>query len=650
MTLMSENKPLFPIESFLSARVLLSPQLANGRVYFVSDLSGCMSIYSMKRSGSLPTPLLPSGLALQNPHLMIGYNYYVLPKLEKVLVMIDENGNENYQPCFVPIEGGIPEPVFGDKYKNEQIACVHCDAENNVAYFFRDDRKTPNMECLKVDMKTLEITSLGTSIYGNYFNGANAVNTKVILADGYTAADTVLYIWQHGWPERKLLHGIPLQQRGDKKVEPSGIGTCGFVENDTALLFKSNLFKDEGSLTYMPLSAPGKVIEATVKGLRHTGTGEFIDIKQVKNNRFLIEYNIDGCSWVYESDFRLSNGVPTFKITKTLVGLPPLSNGVVLGTHFELKNKEDPSTADYVLAFTKANSPSQLYLLPHGNKGLIKLSEERVLGIEQKFLSEGEDASYTSFDGLRISARLYLPSEQLGFKGPRPLILYVHGGPQSQERPDFTWFSMPLIQFLTLNGFAVFVPNVRGSTGYGLKFMKTVDHDWGGKDMKDQVEGLQMLKKDPRIDSSRRAVVGRSYGGYMTLMLASNHPELWKASCDMFGPYNLITFLNRLPETWKTYFRLAIGDPEKDKEFLKKRSPITYLKNFRAPMLIVQGKNDPRVILQESKDVVNDLRANNVEVEFLVFEDEGHDVLKFKNKVTCYNKIVDFFKKHLKVT
>lgn len=647
---MSENKPRFPIESFLSARVLLSPQLADGRVYFVSDLSGCMSIYSMERSGSLPIPLLPSGLALQNPHLMTGYNYYVLPKLEKVLVMIDENGNENYQPCFVPIEGGIPEPVFGDKYKNEQIACVHCDAENNMAYFFRDDRKTPNIECLKVDMKTLEITSLGTSIYGNYFNGANAVNTKVILADQYTAADTVLYIWQHGWPERKLLHGIPLKRRGDKKVEPSGIGTCGFVENDTALLFKSNLFKDEGSLTYMPLSAPREIVEVTVKGLRHKGMGELVDIKQVKNNRFLIEYNIDGCSWVYEGDFRLSNGVPTFEITKTLVGLAPLSDGVVLGTHFELKNKEDPSTADYVLAFTKANSPSQLYLLPHGDKGLIKLSEERVLGIDQKFLSEGEDTSYTSFDGVRISARLYLPSKQLGFKGPRPLILYVHGGPQSQERPDFTWFSMPLIQFLTLNGFAVFVPNVRGSTGYGLKFMKAVDHDWGGEDMKDQVEGLEMLEKDPRIDSSRRAVVGRSYGGYMTLMLASNHPDLWKASCDMFGPYNLLTFLNRLPETWKTYFRLAIGDPEKDKEFLKKRSPITYLKNFRAPMLIVQGKNDPRVILQESKDVVNDLRANNVEVEFLVFEDEGHDVLKFKNKVTCYNKIVDFFKKHLKVT
>ncbi len=604
----------------------------------------------MKAHGSLPVPLLPSGLALQNPHLMAGYNYYVLPELQKVLVMIDENGNENYQPCFVPTDGGLPEPLFGDRSKNEKIACMHCDAENNVAYFYRDDRKTPNVECFKVDLTTLEITSLGTSIYGNYFGGANADHTKVILADQYTAADNVLYMWQPGWPERRLLYGIPLPQREDKKVEPSGIGACGFVNDDTAVLFRSNLFRDEGSLSYMRLSAPDEIVEVVVEGLRHTGFGVLAYIEQVKKNRFLVGYSIDGCSWLYEGIFRLRNGAPTFEITKTLVGLPPLSDGVVLGTHFELKDKEDPSTADYVLAFTKANSPSQLYLLPHDDERFTKLSEERVLGIPEKFLSAGEEANYRSFDGTGISARLYLPSEELGFSGPWPLVLYVHGGPQSQERPDFTWFSMPLIQFLTLNGFAVFVPNVRGSTGYGLKFMKAVDHDWGGKDMQDHVEGLKMLENDPRIDSSRRAVIGRSYGGYMTLMLASNHPELWKASCEMFGPYNLLTFLDRLPETWKTYFRLALGDPEKDKEFLQERSPITYLKNFQAPMLIVQGKNDPRVILQESKDVVNDLRANNVNVEFLVFEDEGHDVLKFKNKVTCYNKIVDFFKTHLGVT
>ncbi len=646
---MSENRS-FPIESLLSARLLLSPQLAGDRVYFISDMGGCMSLYAMNRSGSLAVPLLPSGLALQNPHLMAGYNYHVLPKLQKILVMIDEDGNENYQPCFIPLDGGIPEPVFGSKYKGEQIACLHCDAEENVAYFLRDDRKTADIECLRVDLKTLKTTSLGKSVYGNYFNGVNEDHTKVILADSYTAADVVLYQWEPEWSERRLLYGIPLQKRGDKQVEPTGIETCGFVDNDTGLLFKSNLFSDGGSLTYMTLSTPDNVAEVDVSGLQHTGVGELVDVRPVKGNRFLTLYNIDGCSWLYEGVFSREHGPPTFTVTRTLVGNAPLSNGVELGTEFELQNKEDPASADYILAFTKANCPSQLYLVPHEPKDkLILLSEEKVLGIQESQLSGGEDASFTSFDGLRISARLYLPSKELGFEGPRPLVLYVHGGPQSQERPDFTWFSMPLIQILTLNGFAVFVPNVRGSAGYGLRFMKSVDRDWGGKDMQDHVEGLKMLERDTRIDSSRRAVIGRSYGGYMTLMLASHHPELWKASCDMFGPYNLLTFLNRLPETWKTYFKLAVGDPEKDRDFLMKRSPITRLQSFQAPMLIVQGKNDPRVVIQESRDLVDDLRANKVEVDFLVFKDEGHDVLKFKNKVTCYNKIVDFFKTHLKV-
>src|SRR5204862_6699520 len=127
------------------------------------------------------------------------------------------------------------------------------------------------------------------------------------------------------------------------------------------------------------------------------------------------------------------------------------------------------------------------------------VTRERVLGVPAEHFAAGEDASFTSHDGLRISARLYLPSPALGHEGPRPLVYYVHGGPQSQERPNFAWFSMPLIQFLTMNGFAVFVPNARGSTGYGLRYMKQVDHDWGGQDRLDHVHAMTVvLPQDPR--------------------------------------------------------------------------------------------------------------------------------------------------------
>jgi len=640
----------FPIQSLLSARLLLSPQLARGKVYFLSDMSGVISLYTMDQKGSIPEPLLPAGLALQNPHLMAGHNYYVLPKLGKILVMIDENGNENYQPCFIPLSGDIPEPIFGDRYKNEQLACLYCDVEKNIAYFFRDDRKTPDIEGLKVDLATLKVTSLGKSLYGNNWSGVNKNHSTVILADGYTAGDIVLYIWHKGMTERQLFYGIPIEKRiKDQQIPLSGFGTCNFTPDEKSLLVRTNLFSDEGSIGCLAVDNPAYITEVPISGLKHKGNGELVDLKTVHDDLYLLEYNIDGCSWLYECRYHEDKSKRQLEVTRTLCGQPPLEEGVLLGYDFELQKTSGQTKVGYVLSHAKAKIPAQLYLYPTGSRAKTPklLSNERVLGINEKFFSPGEDASYTSFDGLRISARLYLPSKELGFKGPRPFVLYVHGGPQSQERPDFSWFSMPLIQYLTLNGFAVFVPNVRGSSGYGMKYMKQVDHDWGGKDRLDQIEGLKMLEKDPRIDSSRRAVIGRSYGGFMTLTLVSRHPTLWKAACDMFGPYDLISFIHRLPQSWQTFFILSMGHPEKDKEFLIERSPKTYLENIKCPMLIIQGKNDPRVVIAESKDVVEDLKANGVETEFLIFEDEGHDVIKFKNKVICYTKIIDFFKEHL---
>jgi dipeptidyl aminopeptidase/acylaminoacyl peptidase len=327
-----------------------------------------------------------------------------------------------------------------------------------------------------------------------------------------------------------------------------------------------------------------------------------------------------------------------------------MSGGVVLGIESTI-TRTGKKGDGYAFSFTTATNPSQLYVFnprAKGEKRYTALSSERVIGIDRKYLAHGEDFTYDSFDGLRINARLYFPSKTLGFKEPYPLVLYVHGGPQGQERPDFTWFSMPLIQYLTMNGLAVFVPNVRGSTGYGLKFMKWVDHDWGGKDARDHVEGLRVLEKDRRIDSSRRGVIGRSYGGYMTLTLVSRYPDLWRAGVDMFGPYNLLTFLERLPETWRTQLYLSIGHPDKNRDFLIERSPVTYIDQVKCPMLIIQGRNDPRVVEKESSDLAERLKSRGTSVDFLVFEDEGHDVLKFKNRVTCYSKITSFFTEHLK--
>jgi dipeptidyl aminopeptidase/acylaminoacyl peptidase len=303
----------------------------------------------------------------------------------------------------------------------------------------------------------------------------------------------------------------------------------------------------------------------------------------------------------------------------------------------------DPETGRWALAFSTATSPVQLFTVDED--GVRQHTEEVIEGVAGDALSAGEDASFLSHDGTRVSARLYIPEE--AGDGPFPVIYYVHGGPQSQERPDFTWFSMPLIQLFTMHGFAVFVPNARGSSGYGQAYMKMVDRDWGGADRLDHVAAVEMLRKDGRLDTGRMGVMGRSYGGFMTLTLLGRHPDLWAAGVDMFGPYDLFTFLDALPETWKTYMYLAIGHPEEDEEFLRERSPRTHLDDLAAPLLVIQGRNDPRVVVGESDRLVDELRSKGKDIEYLVFDDEGHDMVKHANKVKAYVAILEFFESRL---
>ena len=511
----------------------------------------------MDEAGSVPLPLLPPDIALQNPELIGGESYVVLPTLGKILVMIDQNGDENYQPMLIPLNGGIPESLLGAEYAGQQLRCAKCDTEANRAIFVVDPRDEAIYKTILVDLATRTITELAST---PHLGGPMAVNedwTQVILREMYTMGDVVLYSWAQGSPELQLLYGTPLSAR-PSGAEPqiNGIGSGVFVSGN-GLLLSTSLFTPTYGLGYLNLDQPDTIQPVSIVGIQHEGAnqdwyGEFNGIRAVAEGKYNLFYNIDGCSWVYEGTFDEAN--LRFTVTSVVCGVGDLANGVLEALNY------DKASGRYTAAFSTATTPSQIYLIADGVPQ--PCTSERVLGIPQHLLAPGEDASYTSHDGLRISARLYLPAPELGFNGEHPVVFYIHGGPQSQERPDFTWFSMPLIQFFTLNGFAVFVPNVRGSSGYGIEYMKRVDRDWGGNDRLDHVAAFDHLRADPRLDMDRAGVMGRSYGGYMTLTLAGRHPDLWRAACDMFGPYSLFSFLDRLPPTWRTYFEMAMGHPE----------------------------------------------------------------------------------------
>jgi dipeptidyl aminopeptidase/acylaminoacyl peptidase len=623
------------IESLLSARLFVEPQLARGRLTFVSNLSGHLSLYAMDVAGGVPEPLLPPQIALQNPELLDGMSFHVLPDLDRIVVMIDRDGDENYEPFLIPVDGGFPEQLDA-AFNGRRSHLLDVDVKTGMAYFVAESREESLRFALRANLETGEVERLWQSRYGAFPVAFTPDHERVLFVDGYTMGDIVVYEVVDG--ERRMFHGVPIEERDpDGEYPLSGIHSLHGTASGQGFLLATTLFGDTGYPGHLDLARPNEIARVAVHGLEHDGVGELQRLQHLEGDRYAAAFNIDGCSWVYET--RFDETARTLTAERVLVGKGELAGGVLHGLHF------DEESDRFALAFCTATMPTQLYVL---EPEPARKTRERALGLESELLASGEDASFESHDGLRISARLYLPSPTLGYEGPRPLVYYVHGGPQSQERPNFAWFSMPLIQILALEGFAVFVPNVRGSRGYGLTYTKWVDRDWGGDDRLDHVHAMtHVLPGDERIDVERAGVVGRSYGGYMTLMLASRHPELWRAAVDMFGPYDLLTFMERIPETWKPYFALAVGDPEQDRDFLVERSPRKGIAEIACPLLVIQGQNDPRVVERESRDLVEELRGLGKEVEYLVFEDEGHDVLKMPNRIRCYERIVGFFSEQL---
>ncbi len=634
---------MYRIESLLSARLFLVPQVVGDQIYFISNLNGRNNLYTMKLGGSVPQPLLPGNIALQNPHLIEGRSFIVFPDLGKILVLIDQDGDENYQPALIPMSGGYPEFPFHDTFPNHSVMAIGEKLAQNSVYFIAQSRSESLFTSYLANLATGELDKIGEGMFGMYPMGVNESNDEYILAEQFGIGDAVLYRASRADKTPRHFYGVTLAQRqAGQSVEATAVSNLHFAANGQGLIFSSILFDDSYSLAYMPFTDPSNITPIQLIGIQHSGVGEMERVEHLKDNRYTVQFNIDGCSWLYEG--QLDETTWTMNLTHLLCGMGKLANGVLESATY------DAAGDRFALSFSTATSPTQLYTIEGAARNQIRQhTAEQVLGIAPELLSAGEDASFISYDGLRISARLYLPAAELGYTGPRPLIYYIHGGPQGQERPDFAWFSMPFIQFLTLNGFAVFVPNARGSTGYGFAYMKRVERDWGGQDRLDHVHAMtHVLPQDSRLDVRRAGVVGRSYGGYMTLTLASRHPELWAAAVDMFGPYDLTKFAERVPETWKPFMKMLVGDPETEQEFLQERSPRTYIHQIQCPLLVVQGQNDPRVIEQESRELVEELRGLGRQVDYLLFPDEGHDVLKFENRVAVYNRMTDFFRDWLR--
>ncbi len=268
-------------------------------------------------------------------------------------------------------------------------------------------------------------------------------------------------------------------------------------------------------------------------------------------------------------------------------------------------------------------------------------------------LAKMHPVTIRSRDGLDLVSYLTLPVGSSKFGQPRPdrplpMVLLVHGGPWYRD----SWGYNGYHQWLANRGYAVLSVNFRGSTGLGKSFINAANREWGGKMHDDLVDAVQWAINEGIADPKKVAIMGGSYGGYATLVGMTFTPELFACGVDIVGPSNLVTFMEAIPPYWKPMLDLfvaRIGDhrTEEGREFLLKRSPLTYVDKIRRPLLIGQGANDPRVKKAESDQIVKAMQGKKIPVVYVYFPDEGHGFARPENSM-AFNGITEaFLAKHL---
>ncbi len=253
-------------------------------------------------------------------------------------------------------------------------------------------------------------------------------------------------------------------------------------------------------------------------------------------------------------------------------------------------------------------------------------------------LPEPELHRVDSFDGESVPVFLWEPAGD----GPFPVVVMVHGGPESQLRPAFLPSYTPLQQHLVSRGYAVAAPNVRGSTGYGKRYEHLDDVRLRLDSVHDLAALHDWLATRPRLDASRAVLYGRSYGGYMVLAGLAFQPERWAAGIECVGISNFVTFLENTAPWRRAVREPEYGSIERDREFLVEASPITHVDRIRAPLFIQHGANDPRVPLSETQQIHRVLTGKGIRCELLVHEDEGHAISKLENRIETFERAVAF--------
>ena len=604
----------YPFERYLNVRMAYGASFSPdaSQLSFLTDITGVTEVWSVPVDMHPSSSAWPAQITFRSNRCM---SATFAPKSNTLLITGDVDGNERTQLYLASADGATfdtltikPEVMylFGG-WSPDNLHISYSSNERDARYFDVYER----------NVETGEVTLLFQH------DGTNNVGTY--SPDGHS----LLIMREEDNVHSQLL----LLDRATREVQTltSETGTGPSLYRDAAwsadrrgLYLRTNLNRQFLSLAYLDLATQEMIyLSDTQWDIEHLALTP-------DGKTMALVTNEDGYSQL--ELFDVSNG---WGERKPLLA-PTLPRGVVYETVWSQEGGR------FAITLITPDDSADIWVWDMHDGVVVRATHSATGGIPHEAFITPSLVRYPTFDEREVPAFLYLPKD--GEQRNLPVVVYVHGGPESQSRPEFNG----VLQYLASCGYAVFVPNVRGSTGYGYEYQSLDDVRLRMDSVKDLQYGVRWLSESGIADPKRIAVFGGSYGGFMVLSAVTTYPDFWAAGVDIVGIANFVTFLENTGP-WRRKLRESeYGSLENDREFLEEISPIRSVDKITAPLFVVHGANDPRVPIGEAEQIVGALKKRNVPVEYLRFEDEGHGIVKRVNRLVVYPAIARFLDEHVK--
>ncbi len=305
--------------------------------------------------------------------------------------------------------------------------------------------------------------------------------------------------------------------------------------------------------------------------------------------------------------------------------------------------KNDKDSLRLLYYHNGPTAPGDLWVYTLATGKSHQITHSLVAGVRSEDMVEPYLIHYPSRDGKwTISAFLYVPFN-MARNGQNAAIVYIHGGPTSQTMNSFNRF----IQYAANQGYMVLAPNYRGSTGYGKEFQQANLFDMGGGDLQDVLAGVDWIKQTGHLDPKKIAVMGGSYGGYLSMMSVTKAPDVWAAGVPIVPFVNWFTEIENEDPVLQQSDLATMGDVVKNKALYEDRSPINFIDQIKAPLLLLAGGHDPRCPKSETEQVVDAIKKRGGTVDYKIYENEGHGFAKVENQIDAYKRVADFLQAHV---